>query len=203
MKKRIIAGSLIVIGIIFGVIAKLNLTSDLDTFIYNIIIKMQSDSVTQIFKAITFLASTKFILCLNIIALIIYIIKKRGYLLLIPVNSIFSVVSNNLIKFLLKRPRPNVLRLVTETNYSYPSGHAMISVLFYGTIITLLNRNNIKYRKIINIILMLIILLVGVSRIYLGVHYASDIIGGYLISTGILLFTKKENNNESINNRSK
>ena len=92
MKKRIIAGSLIVIGIIFGVIAKLNLTSDLDTFIYNIIIKMQSDSVTQIFKAITFLASTKFILCLNIIALIIYIIKKRGYLLLIPVNSIFSVV---------------------------------------------------------------------------------------------------------------
>ena len=203
MKKRIIAGSLIVIGIIFGVIAKLNLTSDLDTFIYNIIIKMQSDSVTQIFKAITLLASTKFILCLNIIALIIYIIKKRGYLLLIPVNSIFSVVSNNLIKFLIKRPRPNVLRLVTETNYSYPSGHAMISVLFYGTIITLLNRNNIKYRKIINIILMLIILLVGVSRIYLGVHYASDIIGGYLISTGILLFTKKENNNESINNRSK
>lgn len=203
MKKRIIAGSLIVIGIIFGGIAKLNLTSDLDTFIYNIIIKMQSDSVTQIFKAITFLASTKFILCLNIIALIIYIIKKRGYLLLIPVNSIFSVVSNNLIKFLIKRPRPNVLRLVTETNYSYPSGHAMISVLFYGTIITLLNRNNIKYRKIINIILMLIILLVGVSRIYLGVHYASDIIGGYLISTGILLFTKKENNNESINNRSK
>ncbi len=203
MKKRIIAGSLIVIGIIFGVIAKLNLTSDLDTFIYNIIIKMQSDSVTQIFKAITFLASTKFILCLNIIALIIYIIKKRGYLLLIPVNSIFSIVSNNLIKFLIKRPRPNVLRLVTETNYSYPSGHAMISVLFYGTIITLLNRNNIKYRKIINIILMLIILLVGVSRIYLGVHYASDIIGGYLISTGILLFTKKENNNESINNRSK
>lgn len=203
MKKRIIAGSLIVIGIIFGVIAKLNLTSDLDTFIYNIIIKMQSDSVTQIFKAITFLASTKFILCLNIIALIIYIIKKRGYLLLIPVNSIFSVVSNNLIKFLIKRPRPNVLRLVTETNYSYPSGHAMISVLFYGTIMTLLNRNNIKYRKIINIILMLIILLVGVSRIYLGVHYASDIIGGYLISTGILLFTKKENNNESINNRSK
>ena len=203
MKKRIIAGSLIVIGIIFGVIAKLNLTSDLDTFIYNIIIKMQSDSVTQIFKAITFLASTKFILCLNIIALIIYIIKKRGYLLLIPVNSIFSVVSNNLIKFLIKRPRPNVLRLVTETNYSYPSGHAMISVLFYGTIITLLNRNNIKYRKIINIILMLIILLVGVSRIYLGVHYASDIIGGYLISTGILLFTKKENNNESINNRIK
>lgn len=203
MKKRIIAGSLIVIGIIFGVIAKLNLTSDLDTFIYNIIIKMQSDSVTQIFKAITFLASTKFILCLNIIALIIYIIKKRGYLLLIPVNSIFSVVSNNLIKFLIKRPRPNVLRLVTETNYSYPSGHAMISVLFYGTIITLLNRNNIKYKKIINIILMLIILLVGVSRIYLGVHYASDIIGGYLISTGILLFTKKENNNESINNRSK
>ena len=203
MKKRIIAGSLIVIGIIFGVIAKLNLTSDLDTFIYNIIIKMQSDSVTQIFKAITFLASTKFILCLNIIALIIYIIKKRGYLLLIPVNSIFSVVSNNLIKFLIKRPRPNVLRLVTETNYSYPSGHAMISVLFYGTIITLLNRNNIKYRKIINIILMLIILLVGVSRIYLGVHYASDIIGGYLISTGILIFTKKENNNESINNRSK
>lgn len=203
MKKRIIAGSLIVIGIIFGGIAKLNLTSDLDTFIYNIIIKMQSDSVTQIFKAITFLASTKFILCLNIIALIIYIIKKRGYLLLIPVNSIFSIVSNNLIKFLIKRPRPNVLRLVTETNYSYPSGHAMISVLFYGTIITLLNRNNIKYRKIINIILMLIILLVGVSRIYLGVHYASDIIGGYLISTGILLFTKKENNNESINNRSK
>ena len=62
----------------------------------------------------------------------------------------------------------------------------MISILFYGSIIYLLNKYKIKHCKLISIILSILILLIGISRIYLGVHYPSDVLGGYL-TAGICL----------------
>ncbi len=100
-------------------------------------------------------------------------------------------IFNNILKIIIRRPRPNVLRLVKERNFSYPSGHAMISLLFYITVIVLINKSNIKHKKLINVILVVIIILIGISRVYLGVHYITDILGGYLISASILILTLK------------
>ena len=75
------------------------------------------------------------------------------------------------------------MKLVKEGGYSFPSGHAMVSFGFYGFLIYLaykkINNKKIKYPLIIS--LALLILLIGISRIYLGVHYATDIIGGFII----------------------
>lgn len=72
--------------------------------------------------------------------------------------------------------------LVNETSYSYPSGHTFTSLAFYGFIIYLIAKSNLdkKTKKIINIILITLVILIGTSRVYLNAHYPSDILGGAL-----------------------
>ena len=136
--------------------------------------------LTNIFKFISFICSPKFMILVNVCLFIFIILKKKYKLFLINVASIASVVVNNIIKIIIKRERPNFLVLSNETSYSFPSGHSMISILFFGSIIYLVNKYNIKYRKTITILLSIFIILVGLSRLYLGVHFLTDVIGGYL-----------------------
>ena len=91
--------------------------------------------------------------------------------------------------FILQRPRPIEFKIINETGYSFPSGHSMISMAFYGYIIYLIY-NNIKnkYLKTALIsILSLLIVMIGISRIYLGVHYTSDVCAGFLVSISYLI----------------
>lgn len=136
--------------------------------------------LTNIFKFISFICSPKFMILVNVCLFIFVILKKKCKLFLINVASIASVVVNNIIKIIIKRERPNFLVLSNETSYSFPSGHSMISILFFGSIIYLVNKYNIKYKKTITILLSIFIILVGLSRLYLGVHFLTDVIGGYL-----------------------
>ena len=178
--------------LILGILVKLNITKSFDSQFYDLIIYFKSDILTNIFKIITFLGSYPFILSLNIIVLVLIIITKKN-LFLIPINTILSILSNNIFKIIFKRLRPNILVLVTEKGYSYPSGHAMISILFYGSLIILINSLNIKGKRVINTLLLLIILLISISRVYLGVHYITDILGGYLLALSIISLTKEIN----------
>lgn len=191
MKRKITASLLFIVGLILGLLAKLDYTAQFDSFVYNSLIYFKSSEITTFFKVVTNLGSTWFIIMLNIIIIISYFILKRKEILIIPINSCLSVIFNNILKIIIRRPRPNVLRLVKERNFSYPSGHAMISLLFYITVIVLINKSNIKHKKLINVILVVIIILIGISRVYLGVHYITDILGGYLISASILILTLK------------
>ena len=79
--------------------------------------------------------------------------------------------------------------MVEESSFSFPSGHAMASMAFYGLIIYFIDKNmkNEKLKKIISISLSILIFLIGISRIYLGVHYASDVIAGFAISIVYLI----------------
>ena len=112
------------------------------------------------------------------IVLLIFIFKRKYSYVLIA-NIMANTLFNNAIKMLIQRDRP-IWKTYTLTDYSYPSGHAMSSLAFYGLIIYLI----IKYYKgktkyPIIIILSLLILIVGFSRIYLGVHYLTDVLGAY------------------------
>jgi len=152
---------------------------------------------TNIFKAISFICSPKFMIVLNVLLFIFIIVKKKYKLLIIVLSSISSVIINNLVKIIVKRKRPDYLRMVMEKSYSFPSGHAMISVLFFGSIIYLVNKHNLKYKKLITFSLSTFILLIGISRIYLGVHYLTDVVGGYLLGFIVLfliihLFERKK-----------
>lgn len=142
---------------------------------------------TNTFKAISFICSPKFMIILNVLLFIFIIVKKKYKLFIIVLSSISSVIINNLVKIIVRRERPDYLRMVMEKSYSFPSGHAMISVLFFGSIIYLVNKYNLKYKKLITFSLSTFVLLVGISRIYLGVHYLTDVVGGYLLGFIVLL----------------
>ena len=143
---------------------------------------------TNTFKIISFICSPKFMIILNVLLFIFIIVKKKYKLSIIVLSSISSVIFNNLVKIIVRRERPDYLRMVVEKSYSFPSGHTMISVLFFGSIIYLVNKYNLKHKRLITFSLSTFILLVGISRIYLGVHYLTDVVGGYLLGIVVLFF---------------
>lgn len=160
---------------------------DFDTAIYNFIISIKSPFFTEIFKSITFFASPIFLLILS--PILFFIFKNKKYGLLSLVNLIVVVIVNQTLKLIFTRPRPFQWMLIEESGYSFPSGHAMVSMGFYGMLIFLIWQTNISKtkKKIWTVIFSLLILLIGISRIYLGVHYGSDIIGGFVLSLSYLI----------------
>lgn len=159
----------------------------LDTIIYTIVVqKMRTDILTIFFKSITHLGGAYILIGISILAIILS--KNKKILLTIPINLALATSLNVFLKNIVQRPRPEGYRLVDETGYSFPSGHSMISAAFYGLLIYLIWKNvkNKILRNTLCITLSVLIILIGLSRIYLGVHYASDVIGGFVISIAYL-----------------
>lgn len=159
----------------------------IDKEIYKLIISIKSDTMTTIFKIITSFASVKFMIIVSIIILLLKKLKHIRYFIVL--NIINDVILNNLLKIIFKRERPIDIMLVEETGYSFPSGHTMIAIIFYGFIIYLINKSSYKKKTkiILNTLLTILILLIGISRIYLGVHFATDVIASYLIGISYLI----------------
>lgn len=176
---------------IFGFIAiKVYADNDMiiDNVFYNFIDKhLIGDNMTKVVKIITWFGSTVGIILLCIFSLFIFKDKKIN--ISIVVNLIIITILNNLIKIIFMRVRPDINPLVIETSYSFPSGHSMISMAFYGYLIYIIytHKNNIKFKWILVTILSILIFLIGISRIYLGVHYTSDVIGGFSFSIAYLI----------------
>lgn len=142
-------------------------------------------SLTWFFIAVTRLGDGWFI-GLVVLAVSGYFLLKRKswrislwYLLTVGLG---AGVLNQLMKFIFRRPRPDVsLHLIDQGGYSFPSGHAMGSIILYGALIFLVIRlSEHQLKKVIVVSALTILIgLIGISRVYLGVHYTSDIIGGY------------------------
>ncbi|MFR3450586.1 MAG: phosphatase PAP2 family protein [Collinsella sp.] len=101
------------------------------------------------------------------------------------VNLAGSTILNQLLKFAIQRPRPDVsLRLVEIGGFSFPSGHSMAAMAFFGLFIWLTWRyvRDRRARVGLTAFLCVMIAAVGFSRVYLGVHYASDVLGGFCAS---------------------
>ena len=182
---------IIILSCIFIIWTILVITNSLTLFddkIYQFIISFQNDTLTNIMKVITSFANPLTIVSLCLASLLSLIWKYKASIYLIIVT-IISTVFNFLTKNIVLRNRPDHLRLIEETGYSFPSGHAMGSIAFYGFIIFLLSKSKInKNLKIfLSVNIGLTIFLIGISRIYVGVHYPSDIIGGFLLGYIILI----------------
>ena len=159
-----------------------------------------SESFTPIAIFITNLGGTFFSIALTVILFIV--IKNKKVPLTIFINLCCATILNILLKNIIQRPRPIGFRLIEETGYSFPSGHSMVSMAFYGYLIYLIYKNvKNKYWKWLGIIgLSILIIAIGVSRIYLGVHYTSDVIAGFLVSIAYLIvFIKATYNMTGLN----
>jgi undecaprenyl-diphosphatase len=158
----------------------------IDNYAYNLIVlKLRNDTLTPIMKLITELSNTKTILIIAIIlTILVSYLKNIKVAALIPVNLGIIAIINQILKFIFQRPRPNGFRLIEIGGFSFPSGHAMASTAFYGLLIYLAYKliKNKTIRNILIVINILIIIGIGISRIYLGVHYCSDVIVSICIS---------------------
>lgn len=146
-----------------------------------------SDFVTPIAKFITNFGGAIFLSIATVMLFLLIKNKKIG--LSIISNIVIIAVLNQLLKRILQRPRPTEFRIVEETGYSFPSGHSMVSMAFYGYLIYLIYRyiKNKYVKWTLITILSILICLIGISRIYLGVHYTSDVLGGFLLSISYLV----------------
>lgn len=185
-RKKVILGILIALFISVMLLVIFDLTKGFDDAIYNFLISRRSAALDKFFMFITKFGNTKTIILLVSIILIINR-NKEGFTL--TSLTLFSVSIMTILKPIIRRDRPSHLRLIKESNYSFPSGHAMISICVYGYLLylayTKINNKIIKY--LVSTTLFLLIILIGLSRIYLGVHYPSDIVGGYLLALIILI----------------
>ena len=189
--KRIIASILLII--IFTIIAVIvnNSTNILiDEKVYNIISKFESNVATMFFKIITYLGNAKFICCFCIIFLLLSKTRdKVGMPLTLSV--IACGILNIVLKNIFQRTRPSLEQLVFEDSFSFPSGHSMIIATICVMLIYLVYKyiNNKNVRITLYVICPLVIFLVGISRIYLRVHYFTDVLGGWCLGIAISLIT--------------
>lgn len=182
MKRRIVC----IISFILFLVTVILITNDnkyFDNYIINLF-KYKSDILTNIMKIITFLGSALSIILLTV--LLIIVVKGKRNKILILINVIVTTLLNQLLKNVFQRGRP-IDSIIEESGYSFPSGHSMVSMAFYGFLIYLVYKSNIKYKGLIIGLLSVLIVLIGISRIYLGVHYPTDVIGGFTLSLSYLL----------------
>ncbi|WP_085521912.1 phosphatase PAP2 family protein [Tuberibacillus sp. Marseille-P3662] len=146
-----------------------------------------------LFVVITYIGSGYVAFPLTGIIVIFLLLRKNyGMAGLLVLNLLGVRQLNRLLKLIFARPRPDLEHLVTVSYYSFPSGHAMNSIAFFGLLAYLL-RSRLKNKgydfRFIWLAAALLIFLIGLSRVYLGVHYPMDVLGGFLAGGSWLCFT--------------
>lgn len=189
-RKLIVCSILLILFLIVMFIMLFDKKLIFDTTIYNFIMKIRSDFFDTYFTYITKFGNTLFIVVFVSIFMLLYR-KKEG--LLLAVSAFDSAFLTLVLKHIFLRNRPENLRLIEQGGYSFPSGHAMISVCVYGYLLYLvITRIKDKLlRRCLACLLVLLILSIGISRIYVGVHYPTDVMAGYLLGTiEVILLTE-------------
>ena len=186
MRKWVLFIISLTVFIFISLCVYFNLTSSFDLTIYNFIISFKNEFLTNFFKFITLFGGEYIILLITFSFLFI---KNKKFFLSLFIDMILIVLFNYFLKLIFLRERPIDLMIINETGYSYPSGHSMVAVSFYGFILFLIWKMNIKkvYKYLFSFVIVLLMILIGISRIYLGVHFPSDVIGGYSISLCYLI----------------
>ncbi len=187
MKKRyIISGIFFLLFILITILMITNNIKVFDENIYNYIYSFRSDLLDTIFKTITKLGNTLTVIIM-VFVLLVFLGKENIYKLILTVAT--TVLTNQGLKHIIRRARPDHLRLIKENGYAFPSGHSMISIALYGLLIYLVYKNikNKFIKTILISILSILILGIGISRVYLGVHYPSDVLAGFSIALPIII----------------
>ena len=149
---------------------------------------VRTPAITSAAITITTLANKYVIIGL---CLLLLIIPRTRMTFGVPLSAgaLGTTLLNSLVKHLVQRPRPDVLHLVTEHGYSFPSGHSITSMFFYGLAIWLVWRHvdNQTVKWILTVLLAIPMLLIGPTRIYLGVHFPTDVLGAWCLAIAAIV----------------
>lgn len=160
--------------------------SGFDNAIISYVQGQESQTLTQVMKFFTFIGTGLPITVISLIIMIVLykVLNFRRELLFFIGVVIGSALLNVFLKSTFHRARPTLNRFVEATGYSFPSGHSMAAFTLYGVICFLLwkHAEHAYFRFILVCCSSIMIIAIGISRIYLGVHYPSDVVGAYLAS---------------------
>ena len=190
MKKTLLFGS-IGLFLLLTLFVALKLTTPIDTTFSKWVVQLHNPVFTAFFRFITDFGYVQILVILLVIILIVF--HKYRFAYILPIHVTISVIFNMILKNIFARPRPEMIRLIDEAGFSFPSGHAMVTMVAYGYLIYVVHhyiqQKWLRYSLIA--FLIFIIVSVGLSRIYLGVHYLTDVLAGYSISLFYLLVVTK------------
>ena len=177
--------SAIIALIVFSIRNPIRKHKPIDMMIFDKIKPLANNMNNRIMLFITFLGKHQFLIPANLILIFYFLLvtKQTWFSIRVITIAISSLVLMLLLKQLFQRKRPLSPLLKAAKGLSFPSGHAIMAVTFYGLLIYIL-RHTIEtswVRSLATIFLILLVLLIGFSRIYLRVHYASDVLGGFII----------------------
>lgn len=147
-----------------------------------IVENLRADWLTPIMESFSALATPVVLVGMLLVIAAFAPGKRPGWFC--SINLALAALLNVALKLIVQRPRPEGFRLAVESGFSFPSGHSMAAMAFFGLIVWLVWRyeRDRKQRLLLTAAFSFIILMIGVSRIYLGVHYASDVLGGFCAS---------------------
>lgn len=153
----------------------------IDVQVSNWLQSHRSPPLTKAMFALTFFGSTGAVSCIAVVLGLYLIWQRRFHWFAVVVTAVFGgMLLNRLLKYAFQRPRPRFDDpLLTLTGYSFPSGHTMMATAVYGVLAAYLCATNVDRRRRVAIVsaAALLIALVGFSRMYLGAHYLSDVLG--------------------------
>lgn len=184
-----------IVALVLAIITFIYVTNNYNAmFIRNIdegllewLVKHTQPATVFLFKIITMMANWQAIILGSLLLLVL----MRDKLMVLLVSSITGIVYliTETFKAMFERPRPNVMQLTHATGYSMPSGHAVTAMVFYGLIMVFFvsKIKDKRYRVLTQVLLTILILLIAFSRVYLRVHFLSDVIAG--LSMGMIAVT--------------
>lgn len=166
--------------------------TEFDNRVFNYLGRYVNEQNNDVILFFTFLGSHEFLIPANLtlIGYYLFIRKHKWHSIKVPAIAISSLVLMFVLKRLFNRPRPDIPLLYEAKGLSFPSGHALMSVTFYGLLIYIVFKTyrDKGWKWIIISLLILLILIIGFTRVYLRVHYTTDVIAGYCIGFLWLVF---------------
>lgn len=183
----------IIAVIVFSIRKPIRRHKSLDLMIFDKIKPGVNTVNNNLMLFITFLGKHQFLIPANLILIFYFLLitRQNWFSIRVITIAISSLVLMLLLKQLFRRKRPLSPLLKAAKGLSFPSGHAIMAVTFYGLLIYILQHiitiDWLKY--LLTFLVIGLIILIGFSRVYLRVHYASDVLGGFIIGLLWLLIS--------------
>ncbi|MDQ3014797.1 MAG: phosphatase PAP2 family protein [bacterium] len=162
-----------------------------DTQVHEIVENTSSITGARVFYFFTNLANKEVVaIALIALTLLLLVLGEKVLAVLFIIGTFTSVFASTYFKILFLRVRPTTeFVVITQGGYAFPSGHSILAMMFYGFIgyILVHSARHVWQKYLITAITAATIFLIGISRVYLGVHWASDVVAGWLLGSVILI----------------
>jgi membrane-associated phospholipid phosphatase len=163
-----------------------------DNKVFHFFSAWNSPEFITVSRIFTFFGSTYFIIPAYIILIIfLWVIRRRSDAINVAIVAASSTLLVLVLKQFFHRHRPDLPLLKALTNFSFPSGHALSSFIFCSVLIYLVDKGKLglKWKWIFSILLILFSICIGISRIVLRYHYATDVIAGFCLGFAWVIFS--------------